>query len=82
MRQGIRRAAAPWIEPDRSAEDEQSLEEPHQHGLVPHQIDRTDRRVKDEQVERTIANNLIGDLTIARVGVLSLWKVRHCRQFA
>ena len=38
--------------------------------------------MKDEQVEGTVANDLIGDLAIDRVGVPSLWKVRHCRQSA
>ena len=38
--------------------------------------------MKDEQVDGTIANDLIGNSAIPRIGVPSLWKVRHCRQSA
>jgi hypothetical protein len=73
VRDPVRRAGAPRVEPDVTTERRQPVQEVRQPRLVPHQVDRTDRVSVDQHVDRTVADHLIRDLApTRRPRVLSL----------
>ncbi len=71
----IRRARAPRVEPHMPAERRQTVEKTRQGGLVPHEINREQRRPNNNDVNRTRPHHLIRDPSRLRPHVAGLDRV-------
>jgi len=63
--------------PDVTAERREPVEEPHQAGLVPHQIDGEERPMSDEHVHRAVTDDLVGDAPTGRLCEAGLRDLGH-----
>jgi hypothetical protein len=75
----VRCTPAPGVEPDRPAERGQSAQEPGERRLVPHQVDGKGKRVGHEQIDATVADDLVRDAAHARLGEAGLGNLGHDR---
>ena len=62
-----------------AAERREPVEEPHKARLVPHVVDREQRSMTDEQVERAVTDDPVGDSATGRIGEAGLWDLGHGR---
>jgi len=67
--QRVRCPTATRVEPDRTGERGQPLQEPRECRLIPHEVDGDPQRMKDEDIRVAVADNLVGDATHSRVRV-------------
>ena len=80
--QRVRGTAAPGVEPDVTAERGEPVEEAHEAELVPHVINGEHRRMSDEHVDRTIADDLVSAAPARRLSESCLGPSATVRQSA
>jgi hypothetical protein len=53
------------------------VEKPHEAGLVPHEINREERRMSDQHADRPLADDLVGDPPTGRLCKSGLRDLGH-----
>jgi hypothetical protein len=66
-----REANSAWVEPDQSAERRKASVEPVHRRLGVDRVNRDERPGQREQIDRAIAEDLVGDVHVAALGVAS-----------
>src|SRR5205085_3605513 len=76
----VRHAGAALVERDDPAERGEPLEEPARERILPHHVDVRDPPGDEDEIERTVAEDLIGDVDVAalRVARLGVHDHRPC----